>query len=279
LLAKPPAANLVPDTCAVAKPDSIELSGGTIIPILYEDRAVLAIDKPAFWMLIPYSWQRTNRNLQAALVSSIAANQFWARSRGLKFLRYVHRLDAETTGILLFGKSRGSVDTYGRLFESRQMKKVYLVVVRGIPKQAEWTCTSKLGTDAAHIGRMRVDTRHGKDAETHFRLLQSQPCGRGQTLSLLEAHPLTGRTHQIRVHCAESGCPVVGDELYGAEDPRPPNGGHRTEFPMGLRAVSLAYHDPFNGKRVHITAPKARFLEAFGFTKPDATQAGAPAQN
>ena len=114
------------------KPTSIELPGVEPIPILYEDRSVLAIDKPRGWMLVPYSWQKTNWNLQAALVSSIAAGDFWARSRGLKFLKFVHRLDAETTGILLFAKSQGAVESYSELFESRRMEKTYLAVVDGV---------------------------------------------------------------------------------------------------------------------------------------------------
>ena len=65
------------------------------MPILYEDRSVLAIDKARGWMLVPHSWQKTRWNLQAAIVSSINAGDFWARSRGLKFLKFVHRLDAE----------------------------------------------------------------------------------------------------------------------------------------------------------------------------------------
>ena len=101
----------------------LELGSGERIPILYEDRSVIAIDKPAGWMLVPTTWQRTQRNLQTAIVSSIAAGHFWARSRGLKFLRYIHRLDAETTGVLLFGKTPGAVRSYGELFESRDMEK------------------------------------------------------------------------------------------------------------------------------------------------------------
>src|SRR5438876_93531 len=103
---------------AMAKPNFIELPTGEKIPILYEDRSVIAIDKPRGWMLVPFSWQKTGRNLQAALISSIATGDFWARSRGLRFLRFVHRLDAETTGILLLAKSQGAVETYGELFES-----------------------------------------------------------------------------------------------------------------------------------------------------------------
>ena len=117
----------------MAKPNQIELPTGERIPILYEDRSVLAIDKPAGWMLVPFSWQKTSRNLQAALTSSIGAGDFWARSRGLKYLRFVHRLDADTSGVLLLAKSPGAVNSLGALFEGRRMEKVYLAVVRGAP--------------------------------------------------------------------------------------------------------------------------------------------------
>jgi 23S rRNA-/tRNA-specific pseudouridylate synthase len=267
----------------VAKPNSIELPGVAPIPILYEDRAVLAIDKPRHWMLVPYSWQRTNRNLQAALVSSIGAGDYWARARGLKFLRYVHRLDAETTGILLFAKSQGAVESYGALFESRRMEKTYLAVVAGQPKQTEWTCRLKLGPDPKRIGRQRVDSTAGKEAETHFKVLQTvkrspvvspPPRPVNKTVphlppplssprpsppafrTLIEAHPLTGRTHQIRVHLLESGVPCVGDELYG----RPERGEE-----LGLRAVRLAYQDPFLRKPVEIRAPADAFCREYGF--------------
>src|SRR3569833_1246891 len=119
----------------MAKTDYIELPTGEKIPILYEDRSVLAIDKPRGWMLVPFSWQKTAWNLQAALVSSIANRDFWARSRNIRFLRYIHRLDSETSGVLLFGKSQGALDAYGALFESRRMEKVYLAIVEGAPKE------------------------------------------------------------------------------------------------------------------------------------------------
>jgi len=277
----------------VAKPDHIELPTGERIAILYEDRSVIAIDKPRNWMLVPFSWQKTNRNLQAALTSSIAAGDFWARSRGLRFLRFVHRLDAETTGVLLLAKSQGAVASYGALFESREMEKVYFAVIAGVPDQTEWTCRMKIGPDSSERGRMKVDARHGKDAETHFRVLQT-----GEKTALVEAHPYTGRTHQIRVHLAESGHPVIGEELYGSSETdkdehqretrrsghtalyqrergrarcphRAAKGQSSASHPhLGLRAIALAYVDPFTRRRVEIRAPIEAFVREYGFELP-----------
>jgi RluA family pseudouridine synthase len=239
----------------VAKPNFIELPEMDPIAILYEDRSVLAIDKPRGWMLVPYSWQKTQRNLQAALVSSIAARDFWARSRGLKFLRFVHRLDADTTGVMLFAKSQGAVESYSELFESRRMEKVYLAVVAGTPRQDVWACRLKLGPDARQIGRHRVDASNGKEAETHFRVLQSN-----DKSALIEARPLTGRTHQIRIHLAESACPIIGDDLYGRAE---------RGSAIALRAVRLAYTDPFTRRRVEIRAPVEKFCAQHKFDIPE----------
>ena len=234
---------------------SIELPGVAPIPILYEDRSVLAIDKPRGWMLVPYSWQKTNWNLQAAIVSSIGAGDFWARSRGLKFLKFVHRLDAETTGILLFAKSAGAVESYSDLFEDRRMEKTYLAVVAEVPQKEEWTCHLKLAPAPGQIGRMKVDKGEGKDAETHFRVLQTIG-----SRTLIVAQPLTGRTHQIRLHLAETAGPVVGDDIYGRWEAR---------TKLGLRAVRLAFADPFTRRRIEIRAPLEEFCREYGFDIPE----------
>lgn len=211
----------------------------------------MAVDKPPGWMLVPHTWQRTSRNLQAAITSSIAGGDFWARSRGLKFLRYVHRLDADTSGVLLFAKSVGAVESLGDLFESRRMEKLYLAVTAIEPKEMEWTCRLALAPDPQRIGRMIVDDRNGKGSETSFRVVEKIP-----GLTLIECRPVTGRTHQIRVHLAESGCPIVSDELYGRQT---------GQLEFGLRAVRLAYTDPFTKKKVDIRAPFEGFLRSYGF--------------
>lgn len=235
----------------VPKTNFIELPDCEPITILYEDRAVLAIDKPCGWLLAPVAWQNTSRNLQAAIESSIAGRDFWAHSRGLKFLRHVHRLDADTSGVLLFAKSPGAVKMFFELFENRKMEKTYLAVAVGAPRQKKWTCELKLAPDKKRFRKMKVDERFGRECETHFTLLET----RGK-FSLIEAKPVTGRTHQIRVHLRESGLPIVGDELYGKLE---------GDLPLGLRGVMLAYSDPYTKKRVEIHAPVTEFLEDYGF--------------
>jgi 23S rRNA pseudouridine1911/1915/1917 synthase len=203
---------------------------------------------------VPVDWQRTSRNLQAAIESSIRAHDFWARCRNLKFLRYVHRLDAETSGVLLLAKSPGALQAFTRLFQSRHIEKVYLAVVRGAPRELAWVSRQRIGPDPAQRGRMKIDPRQGQEAETRFRVLATR-----DNAALVEARPLTGRTHQIRVHLAASKLPVLGDQLYGGpSSPQP-------EFPLALRAASLAYTDPFRRKPVVIEAAADAFLKAYGF--------------
>jgi RluA family pseudouridine synthase len=235
----------------VPKPNSIELPDCEPIHILYEDRSVIAVDKPPGWMLVPHTWQRTDWNLQAAITSSIAVGDFWARSRNLRFLRHIHRLDADTTGILLFAKSLGALETFSDLFEGRKMEKTYLAVVARRPEKNEWICRLKLGPDPRFFGKMKVDFHNGKESETRFKVLET-----AGKFTLVEVKPITGRTHQIRVHLLESGLPIVGDELYGKREGK---------LPLGLRAIKLSYTDPFTRRRVVVSAPTGEFLKEFGF--------------
>jgi RluA family pseudouridine synthase len=230
------------------KPAEIELPG-VIVPILFEDRNVLAIDKPAGWMLAPPQWDKTSRNLQRELMLSLENRDFWAVSRHVKFIRFVHRLDSETSGVLLLAKSAGALSALSELFETRRVQKKYLAVVVGIPKEPAWVCRLKISEKPNAKSQIYVDARSGSESETAFRVLRSS-----NGISLIEATPTTGRTHQIRVHLAESGHAIVGDKLYGG----PPG-----EF--GLRSVELSYVDPFHRRPVHVIAPTAEFLRRFHF--------------
>src|SRR5205814_7227989 len=131
----------------------------------------------------------------------------------------------------------------------------YLAVVEGRPKEKEWVCKLKLAPDPLQRGTMTVDARHGKEAETRFRVLATR-----EKISLIEARPVTGRTHQIRVHLAECGFPVLGDELYGASA--------KKKMQFGLRAVELCYVDPFLRRRIEIQAPVEKFVREYGFEIP-----------
>ena len=238
---------------AVAKPTEIELPDGTRIPILYEDRVVMALDKPPGWILGPDDWEHTLRNLPLALQSSIHAGDYWARSRNLRFLKHVHRLDAGTSGILLCSKSQGAIEPLSRLFAERKVSKRYLAVTDGVPKKTEWSCDHPLGPDPREPGRHMMDSKAGKEAHTDFRILATRP-----HTALVEARPLTGRTHQIRLHLMASCTPVQGDELYATPHPEG----------MALRSIGLEYRDPFTGKPVRIRAPVAEFCRRHGFAVP-----------
>jgi RluA family pseudouridine synthase len=228
----------------MAKPNCIELPDGTRVDILYEDRSVLAIDKPPGWMLAPVSWDKTSRNLHRALMVSMQEGDFWARSRNLRYIRFIHRLDADTSGVVLLARNAGALSVMSRLFETRRMHKKYLAVVRGLPTQTQWTCRRKITSELDAAGRMQIDERNGREAETAFVVLQ-----RGHGSALIEASPVTGRTHQIRVHLAAAGHPILGDALYGDKGPA-----------LALRAVEISYTDPFQKRPVRILAPTEAFL-------------------
>lgn len=241
----------------MAKTDYVELPDGSQVKILHEDRSVLAIDKPPGWMLGPEDEEHVRRNLHIALTLGIEAGLWWARCRGLKFVRFIHRLDAPTTGVLLLAKSRGALAPFGKLFSGRLVEKTYLAITDGIPRDKEWTCTLPLGADPAVPGKHRIDHEDGKESETRFRVLEARN-GR----ALIEAYPRTGRTHQIRLHLLAAGCPVAGDILYGKAHPSG----------LALRAVELAYPDPFTHRPIRIRAERAEFEKAFGFGPIPASQ-------
>lgn len=246
----------------------IPLPGRQRALIVYEDRNVLVIDKPAGWMLAPRSWTRTSRNLQRAIECSIDARQHWAKKRNLRFLRYVHRLDAETSGLLIMARNRFCVARFTQLFESGRVKKLYLAIVPGAPPES-WHCDLALQTCKTPQPHAEVCNAGGKSALTEFKRLLIYSPSKSACCSVIAAEPHTGRLHQVRAHLAATGHPVLGDQVYaqarGASAPthrNPPN------YPIALRAIGIHYNDPFTGLARRITVDFDAFLSAFGVPRP-----------
>ncbi len=208
------------------------------IPILYEDENVVAVDKPAG--LIMHTDGKTNEET--------AEDWFKGKYPEVKLERpFVHRLDRDTSGVLVFAKNKETYDFLRKAFHDREVKKTYLAVVYGAPKD-------KKGVIDFDIGRSRKD----------FRLRSAQPKARGRLraaitryevigekggYALLKINPETGRTHQIRVHLKAIHHPIVGDKLY-APGRSPAFGISR----LGLHASEIDLPLP-SGARVSITAP------------------------
>ncbi|MDY0004162.1 MAG: RluA family pseudouridine synthase [Polyangia bacterium] len=226
--------------------------------ILYEDGQLLVVDKPPG---LP-----THATLDAARDSLVAATERYLRERdGIEnterapYLGLHQRLDRDTSGALLFAKDPAVNSALGRLFSERLVQKTYLALaVRPKePPPSTWTVENYLGPAPRRKG-MGKRTRYqavrsgGAPARTDFRLLETFARG-----LLVEARPRTGRTHQIRVHLAGAGLPIMGDDLYGlAEGARPGHDSAGQEPPrLMLHASSLAFPHPSTGDGLVIESP------------------------
>ena len=230
-----------------------DAAGGAAVPrILYADAALVVIDKPAGMPSVP---ARTAHDPPAA--AAVLADRFGA-------VEAVHRLDRDTSGILVLARTREARRLLGVAFESRTVDKEYVAVVEGVPARAWGTLHAPLAPDPGRPPRQRVDPTAGRAATTRWRLLA---VAADRRRALLALEPLTGRSHQLRVHLAWLGLPIVGDPLYG----RPRSAGR-----MLLHAARLAVAHPADGRRVAWVAP-ACFPEAAdgweAFTAPAWTQA------
>ncbi|MGB3711318.1 MAG: RluA family pseudouridine synthase [Erythrobacter sp.] len=129
--------------------------------------------------------------------------------------RLVHRLDKDTSGVLLVARTPGSAASYSKKFSGRSARKVYWALVVGVPSVREGTIDAPLAKQPGSGGeKMHVDEENGQSAKTRYRVIERA----GTRAAWLELEPLTGRTHQLRVHCAAMGHPIVGDGKYGGQD-------------------------------------------------------------
>lgn len=177
------------------------------LPVLFEDDDVLVINKPRG--VLTHSKGALNEEFTVAdFVRPRTSDQPDGNRPGI-----VHRLDRATSGILIAAKSSEAKRFLQKQFQDRKAKKTYLALVQGTPKQPEAIIKLPIERNPKQPQSFRVGAS-GKYAETAYRTLASYDSGR---YSLLELKPVTGRTHQLRVHLAHIGTPIVGDELYGGE--------------------------------------------------------------
>ena len=186
----------------------------TPVVVLYEDQALLAVAKPAGLVTHP-----AYKHPDGTLADAVFARQA-ARGEDRPWL--LHRLDRETSGVVLFAKTEAARRALVRQFECRTMQKGYLAITDGVPSPAEDTVEEPLRRNPADRRRVIADPS-GQPAATRFWTLQSTA-----THALVLAQPLTGRTHQIRVHLATRGAAILGDATYAPPDRSPSDLAART---------------------------------------------------
>ena len=197
--------------------------------ILHMNDFIIVINKPAGLPVLPDGWEKDSQYLVKMLEEEL----------GKIFI--VHRLDKVTSGVMVFARDAETHRALNMQFEKHEAEKVYHAIVEGNPKWEEKVTKFPLHANVGHKHRTIVDDRNGKPSETKFRILE-----RYQSSALVEAQPMTGRTHQIRVHASALGYPLLGDILYGASET------NLTARPA-LHANSLTIE--LNGQRETFRAP------------------------
>jgi 23S rRNA pseudouridine1911/1915/1917 synthase len=230
-----------PPKPSVAEPEDLALR------VLYEDADLLAIDKPSGMVVhpAPGAWQGTivNALLHRGLVSRDASTE----RPGI-----VHRLDKETSGVLLVARHERAQLALSRAFRDRRIHKTYVAIVLGAPRSAVGSLEWPIGRHPHERQRMSIRSRSPREARTRYVVVE-----RFHGLSVLRLEPETGRTHQIRVHLAAMGHPVLADALYGARKGRalPAHGAGHTFARHALHAAELALAHPITGVALHLVAP------------------------
>ncbi len=215
------------------------------IGVLFEDDDILVVDKPAG--MIVHSAPGHEEESLAGLLAASRPQMASVGSRERPGV--VHRLDIDTSGVMVFAKSRRAYEGLRAAFESHDgVVKTYLAVLHGAIKPATGTLETTIGRKPWDAKRMAVDAPGGKRAVTRWTVLE-----RRGPLALVEFVIETGRTHQIRVHAAHLGHPIVGDALYGdaAKDRRLASPPRR----QLLHAVQLEFRHPSTGRAMRFAAP------------------------
>lgn len=200
----------------------------TGLDILYLDDCLLVVNKPAGLLAVP----GRGEDKQDCLYSRVLTE--------FPDARVVHRLDMATSGLLIFARGIASLRQLSQLFSERKIEKQYHAIVAGRLTQTTGEINLPLGADWVNRPRQQIDFAHGKAALTHFQLLEYH-----DDTSRVALSPVTGRTHQLRVHLASIGHPILGDNLYGG----------RCAQRLYLHATQLDFIHPYTHEALALRCP------------------------
>jgi len=223
------------------KPENMSLD------ILYEDDNIIVINKPAGIIVHPAQ----------GVVSGTVVNFLLYHCKTLSDLNgtmrpgIIHRLDKDTSGVLIAAKNNSAHANLAEQFKNRKVKKTYMAVVRGVILQDEGEIDRPIGRCVSHRTKMAISYVGGKRALTKFNVIE-----RYHKDTLINAHPRTGRTHQIRVHMAYLGYPIVGDKTYGESKGLGSNMDSLIDR-QALHAYRISFSHPISNEVVEFTTPLA----------------------
>ncbi|MDP7058152.1 MAG: RluA family pseudouridine synthase [Nitrospinaceae bacterium] len=227
----------------VPAPSTAQIGAEPIsLNIIYEDEVMLAVNKPAGMVVHPAPGHGSGTLVNALLSHCTDLSGIG----GVERPGIVHRLDKDTSGVVLVAKNEIAHRALARQFKSREIKKTYLALVRGVVKTASGTIGSSIGRHKTNRKKMAADTERGRQAQTRYEVVETFG-----HFSYLRLFPKTGRTHQIRVHLASIHHPVLGDALYGGKVtgpyqkiPRQALHAHRIETPHPVSTKPLILEAP-----------------------------------
>ena len=216
------------------------------IQILYEDEDILVVNKPKGMVVHPAAG-----NYSGTLVNALMAycGENLSDINGIMRLGIVHRIDKDTSGILLVAKNNTSHEILTERFKNHDIKRVYETVVHGVLREDFGKIDAPIGRHPVYRKKMAVNTKNGKRAVTHFKVIE-----RFDNATYVEVTLETGRTHQIRVHMSHIGHPVIGDEVYGRKKEK-----YRIEG-QALHAKVLGFVQPLKNKYMEFEAPLPEYF-------------------